>query len=49
MWTNTIGMEQDPQAGSNAAIEASIYAPSHGTSTRTQRRELAQQVIQACE
>ncbi|GFH22941.1 uncharacterized protein HaLaN_20480 [Haematococcus lacustris] len=48
MWTNTIGLEQDPQAGSNSVIEAQIYAPTHGGGgKRTERRELAQQLIQA--
>jgi len=47
MWTNTIGQTQDPQAGSNSAIEAQIYAPTHGGSKRTERREMAQQLIQA--
>lgn len=48
MWTNTIGQEMDPQAGSNSAIEAQIYAPGGGGgSNRAQRRELAQQLIQA--
>ncbi|KAJ9520784.1 hypothetical protein QJQ45_013963 [Haematococcus lacustris] len=50
MWTNTIGLEQDPQAGSNSVIEAQIYAPTHGGGgKRTERRELAQQLIQASE
>ncbi len=49
MWENTIGVEFD-QAGSNAAIEASIYAPTHGGGGgRSQRRELAQQLIKTSE
>jgi hypothetical protein len=48
MWTNTIGMDANPQSGSNAAIEASIYAPTFGGGgNRAQRREAAQQLIQA--
>ena len=47
MWTNTIGLDQDPQAGSNAAVEASIYAPSVGGSKRKERQDLAQQLVQA--
>lgn len=49
MWTNTIGIEQDPQAGSNSAIEASLRAPSHGggAAGRVARRERAQELIKA--
>mmetsp|Transcript_971 Transcript_971/g.1527 ORF Transcript_971/g.1527 Transcript_971/m.1527 type:complete len:221 (-) Transcript_971:559-1221(-) len=47
MWTNTIGLEQDPQAGSNSAIEAAIYAPTVGGASRVARRELAQQLIKS--
>lgn len=47
MWTNTIGVEQDPQAGSNSVIEASLRAPSHGGGGRAARRERAQQLIEA--
>ena len=34
------------QAGSNAAVEASIYAPSHGGSKRAERQENAQKLIE---
>ena len=46
MWTNTIGMEQDPQAGSNSVIEASIYAPQRGGGQRAARQQTAQQMAQ---
>ncbi|GAX80609.1 hypothetical protein CEUSTIGMA_g8044.t1 [Chlamydomonas eustigma] len=45
MWTNTIGQIQDPQAGSNSVIEASIYAPTRGGGNRAARQEKAQQLI----
>lgn len=45
MWTNTIGQTQDPQSGTNSAIEASIYAPTRGGGNRAQRQEKAQQLI----
>ncbi len=46
MWTNTIGQIQDPQAGSNSVIEASIYAPGRGGGgNKVQRQEKAQQLI----
>lgn len=47
MWTNTIGMEQDPQAGSNAAVEASIYAPTRGGGNRIARQEKALEMAQS--
>jgi hypothetical protein len=90
MWTNTIGMDLDPQvryarvctlhtfsstherhsfahmacksspsdpvhlctfllqAGSNSAIEAQIYAPTFGSSKRSEKQQLAQQLVKAC-
>jgi hypothetical protein len=48
MWTNTIGQIQDPQAGSNSVIEASIYAPTRGGGNRAARQEKAQQLIASC-
>ena len=50
MWTNTIGQTADPQAGSNSAIEASIYAPGgRGGGNRAARQEKALQLVSACE
>uniref|UniRef100_A0A7S3VN04 CCHC-type domain-containing protein n=2 Tax=Dunaliella tertiolecta TaxID=3047 RepID=A0A7S3VN04_DUNTE len=46
MWSKTIGQEANPQAGSNAAVEASIYAPTHGGSKRAERQENAQKLIE---
>ena len=40
MWTDTIGLAQDAQAGSNAAVEASLSAPQHRTG-RAARRQVA--------
>lgn len=40
MWANTIGLDADPQAGSNAAVEAAINAPQFG-SGRVARRAAA--------
>eukprot|EP00877_Chromochloris_zofingiensis_P014118 jgi/Chrzof1/8960/Cz03g31020.t1 len=47
IWSNTIGLEQE-QTGTNAAIEAAIYAPGGGGGGgRTARRQRAQELIQA--
>ena len=46
MWTKTIGVNQDPQAGSNAVIEASLKAPVHGGRGREARRMAAQALIE---
>lgn len=43
MWTQTIG-SVDPQAGSNAVIEASLNAPQFG-SGRAARRAAAQEAV----
>lgn len=46
MWTKTIGLVQDTQAGSNAVIEASLKAPTHGGRGREARREAAKALIE---
>jgi hypothetical protein len=49
MWSNTIGIEQDPQAGTNSAIEASIYAPTRGGGNRAQRQAKAAEMVESGE
>jgi len=39
MWNTTIGMEANPQAGSNSAIEASLYAPQRGGGQRAMEKQ----------
>lgn len=46
MWTKTIGLVHDSQAGSNAVIEASLKAPTHGGRGREARREAAKALIE---
>lgn len=46
MWTNIIGMEQDPQTGSNSVIEASLKAPTHGGRGREARRDAAKALLE---
>lgn len=46
IWSNTIGLQQD-QAGTNSAIEASIYAPGGGGRNREAKRQRAQELIEA--
>lgn len=46
IWTKTIGLEENPQAGSNAAVEAHINAPSHGAGRAARRAAAAQAVMQ---
>jgi len=47
IWSNTIGLQQE-QAGTNAAIEAQIYAPGGGGGGgRHAKRQRAQELIQA--
>lgn len=41
MWNSTIGIDQDPQAGTNSAIEASIYAPQRGGGMRAMEKQSA--------
>jgi hypothetical protein len=48
IWENTIGLQQD-QAGTNSAIEASIYAPGGGGRGRDARRQRAQELIESSE
>lgn len=48
IWSNTIGLQQD-QAGTNSAIEASIYAPGGGGRGRDAKRQRAQELIEASE
>lgn len=46
IWSNTIGLQQD-QAGTNSAIEASIYAPGGGGRGRQAKQQRAQELIEA--
>lgn len=46
IWENTIGLQQD-QAGTNSAIEASIYAPGGAGRGRDARRQRAQELIES--
>lgn len=46
IWSNTIGLQQD-QAGTNSAVEASIYAPGGGGRGREAKRQRAQELIEA--
>jgi hypothetical protein len=47
IWANTIGIESE-QAGTNAAIEASIYAPGGGGRGRAHKQQRAQELIEQC-
>ncbi|KAK9818392.1 hypothetical protein WJX72_011871 [[Myrmecia] bisecta] len=44
MWTKTIGLDQDPQAGSNSVIEASLNAPQFGGGRASRRAAAAEAV-----
>lgn len=46
MWTKVIGVDQDRQRGSNAAVEASLEAPSYEDRGRRARQEAAQALIE---
>ncbi len=46
MWQNTIGIESE-QKGTNAAIEATLHAPSFGGAHKAARIERAQQLIES--
>jgi hypothetical protein len=47
IWSNTIGI--DSEGGTNAVIEASIYAPGGGGRGRAAKQQRAQELIASCE